>query len=214
MASKEKRLEYLENFSGGYLYRFLKHSTSLHKDFILCKGYTDEEKYLKIYINDRSLGLAIKAFLFKYPQAIYLSSAFNLFQSLNGYTDYFTFSHSLTLYYLKILERCGIVLLDEYTKISGENYTSEYRIVGNGHPKREKMAYDIWFHKLRDIDESDLEQIRRVERVFNIPEGTIIYTVKNGKFKANLNKQLIMDNLKRDEADKQTGKSFQIKKRQ
>lgn len=108
-----------------------------------------------------------------------------------GPIDYYTLSHSLTLYYLKILARNGIVSLNEYVRISDEDFTSEYRIIGNTRPKKEKKSYDISFNKLRDIDELDLEQIKRIERAFNIPEGMIVYTCKGGKLRAHLNSHMM-----------------------
>lgn len=218
MSSREKLQNYVDFITNNNFYIFLTEIIHFNKDFYIFKGASDGENAPMIYMNVHSLSLLIKALLYRCPQAIYLSSIFNFFQGLKssnerGRISYNAYTHSLTLYYLKMLERQGIVAIEIYFKTLNTDYTEEYRIIGNDRPKREKKEYEIWFYKLRDIKELDLDLIRKIERFLKIPKGMISYTIKYGKLRAQLNRHIIEEKINQSETDKQNGKKFQITKK-
>lgn len=174
----------------------------LNSDFIILKCESNTYPFYELHMNG-SIKIYLESLLIDYPQAIFLVTCINMFQHLNcklgtSYIDYYTISHSLTIYYLRILERLEIITIHWCKKqyMTGE-FNEEYKSIGNSSPKREKAIYDICFSKMRSLEEKDIESIKKIEKIFHIPEELISFKLKSGKLIAKLNlERVIKERLK------------------
>lgn len=147
-------------------------------------------------MNSHSLSLYLKSIIVNNPQAIFLCFLINLFSDLEKKDfRYYTLSHSLTLYYLKVLEKSGIVKLIEATKLHEQydvDINAYYSLLNNRKRKSNISTYSIGFIKLRDLKYSDVDLLKKLESLFHVPENLIIYREKKGHLTAGLNYVLLI----------------------
>lgn len=138
----------------------------------------------EINMNPYALSLFIKSLFCKNSGAIFLSSFLNLFGNLPTSTlkdpyRYSTYSHAMTLYILKMLEKNGIVKVIEY-HTSDEWNDVEYHIENDNPKKRLKMYY-VFFYKLRNIDKKDVSLFKKIEKSLRISKYQLKYRLRDQK---------------------------------
>lgn len=143
----------------------------------------------EINMNPYSLTLFVKTLFCKNSSAIFLSSFINLFGELPISTlkdpyRYSSYSHAMTLYILKMLEKKGIVKVIEY-HLSDEWTDKEYHIESDNPHKRLKM-YNIFFYKLRDIQKKDKDLLKKIERALHISKYQIRFKIHDRKLYTSL----------------------------
>ncbi len=185
----------------------MRHVSNLFNEYIICEeSYSSSE----VHMNSRSLSLYLKSIVANNPQAIFLCFLVNLFSNLEKKDfRYYTLSHSLTLYYLKVLEKSGIVRLIEASKLHEQNdvdIAPYYSLLNNRKRKNNISTYSIGFIKLRDLKYSDVELLKKLESLFHVPENLMIYREKKGHLTASLNYALLvqqcLNNFKKSSCNK------------
>lgn len=175
-------------------YNHLNRITNIFNDYLIHTSCEDE---IEVHMNSYSLSLYLKSIFIANPQLLYFISLINLFQTLAQNNDYNckynTISHSLTLYYLKILEKYGIVDILEKIQMSDDyDMRAFYEVLGNKRTKKTMKMYSITFRIKRPILKRDLVIIEHIRDMFNIPGSIIKYSEHDGTLKADVNKLVIL----------------------
>ena len=199
------------------LYDTTRIYNNLFKDYLLYRETSSSsEVHMNNFYTPEELALYLKSLFVSNPQAIFFCFLINLFDRfVCKDMRYYTISHALTLYFLKVLKRYGLVDIIELTKLHNStemNLDAYYKLLNNSNQKQKYSVYTIGFIKLRPLKSSDIELIKTIEKNFKIPEGLIIYREKNGSLTASLNYALIMKNYLND-STRPKAKKFTTKRK-
>lgn len=162
-------------------------------DYLITDLYEDEEHYRDIEMNDSSLSLAFKSIFITDKRALFLDSLIRLFQSLpieeNGEAiKYAAYTHAMTIYFLRMLAKYGLIEIEECDKIREEPMLdSYYEVIGSKFEGRMMYMYDIVFIKKRSLTKEDIPLLTRVMNTLKIPNNYIQFLTQNGVLKSHIN---------------------------
>lgn len=203
--TKKLNIHYLYNHFCNKIYDALNIIDKILQAFCI---YKESNNSAEVHMNVYSLSLYIKSIIVANPQAIFFCFLINLFRELKENHRYYTISHSLTFYFLKVLERNGLVRIIEATKICSPGESDiqwYYNLINNKvSSKRKVPTYTISFTKNKNLKQANVELLRRLERFLHIPTDLIIYKEKNGALYVSINysfitKERISNSIKKGE---------------
>lgn len=197
----------MKNYLKKLVSQFLKESDielDIDKDYIITEDYCkDNYSIYDIEMNTASFSIIYDSLIATHPNSAYIVSLINFFQTLTITsedlpTKYSSYSHSITTFYLKLLAKRGIIKIDKI-ECKKENFdtdlTSFYDALGNKYRERPTKMYTLIFQKLRDLNMQDIELIRRVQRVFDIPDDEISLKSNDDKLFAQISEQAAFKNI-------------------
>lgn len=167
-------------------------------DYLITDLYEDKKHYRDIEMNDSSLSLAFKSIFITDKRALFLNSLIALFQSLpmeeNGKAiKYAAYTHAMTIYFLRMLAKYGLIEIEECEKIKEvpllESY---YEVMGSKFEGRSMHMYDIVFTKKRSLTKEDIPMLTRVMNTLKIPDNYIKFLTQNGMLKSSINNLKIL----------------------
>jgi len=169
-------------------------------DFILTELFPVEGIPVhSIEQNILSFSFLKKSIFYADSSVIFLEAILRFFQELEDFDVvpgyYEAYSHALTFYILRMLERAGIIgILNSYKKGEGDLFFY-YQSLGNKYNHEEIKMYDIVFYKIRSLKMSDIDLIRRICTLCKIDMNHLCISSKKDKLLVSLNKSLLWENL-------------------
>lgn len=168
--------DFIDFFDDDFLFKTIKCQVSRlvgfkGKDFgtYTYKGITSFE------MNEKSSNIITNALLASSPKVAYAISILNIFQSLDVCDDdknpikYSFESHAVTVGYLKMLARRGIVEIEKLDYTGTVDLSGWYEALGNKPRTRYPKSYKVVFSKNRDLDVGDAEWLRKKMDALGIP---------------------------------------------
>lgn len=166
-----------------------------------------------------SFSFLFKSIFYTNSSLVYLVSFINCFQNLKVKDEtsfpYSGYTHSLTIYLLKRLEREGIIVIESCErraiKADLHNY---YQGIGNSGVNRKISMFDIRFHKLRSLKMEDFEMIAGAARMLRADLSEVNFNLVGDRPYARLKRRYIARNILNLHVLKQELKylSFEIEK--
>lgn len=183
------------------------------KEFILSDEIfrIDDIPVYSIEQNVFSLSFLLKSLFYSDSSAIFLTAVINLFQKLNVFDAccpfyYEGYSHGLTLYCLRILEKHNIVKIIIKHNGCDIDLNAYYKSMGNSLRQKSIRMYDIVFCKIRDFTESDIDLMYKLITSFHVNGEDIVLKSVNGKLHAGISWSTYGSNLVNGIAFSQIGK--------
>lgn len=140
-----------------------------------------------------------KSIFYADSSVIFLEALLRFFQELENFEVvpryYEAYSHALTFYILRMLERAGIIgMLFSYESLEGDLFFY-YQSLGNKYNREKIKMYDIVFYKIRSLNMEDSDLIRRICTLCRIDMNHLRISSTNDKLLVTLNKRLLLENL-------------------
>lgn len=151
--------------------------------------------------NPYSVSLTSKSIFACNPQLIFLSSILNCFQRLDCFDKsdpsyYKGYTHALTIYCLKLLEKYGVIEIVSCEKSANYDLGYYYAMLGNAPKNSHVNMYNIVFYKKRSLLKDDEPMIEKMFKLLRVKSSDIkFYYNCDDELKARISAELYLKNL-------------------
>lgn len=184
------------------IYKALNENSNFEKNALHDEFSIDPEKtYEDVTMNCDSCMLMADSVLVDNPSTTFMVSLFNCFQNLeisggkSGDKVYNSYSHSITTFCLRKLEKAGAIKILKQRNSDCEFLGSFYSLLGNTSRDRPLKMYDVKFIKLRNLDFKDLEWLKQIFMLLKISMDGVEFSITGGKLKANVKPSVMIGNM-------------------